>query len=83
MYIYRLTIVESIPENLTFPAGSPSHPSTFDAWRNLLDIANKTIDIVALYWTLRGKDLYEDPSDWQVREIYGTTNMFLFSCDVL
>ena len=32
----RFELVESIPENLTFPAGSPSHASTYDAWMQLL-----------------------------------------------
>ncbi len=65
-YCFRLTLVESIPENLTYPEGSPSHLSTFEGWMNLLQLANESIDIAALYFTLRGKDIYQDPSDWQV-----------------
>ena len=59
-------LVESIPENLNYSAGSPTHPSTFSAWRQLIASARTSIDIGSFYWTLRGKDKYEDPSDWQV-----------------
>lgn len=66
----RVTIVESIPENLTYSSGSPTQPSTFEAWINLIESANKTIDIVAFYWTLLGSDVgYDDPSDKQVFRI--------------
>ena len=65
----RLTVVESIPDNLTYPEGSPSHPSTYHGWMSLLDSATTSIDIASFYWTLRGVDVYEDPSDWQVGTI--------------
>lgn len=65
---FRITLVESIPENLTYPAGSVFHPSTFGSWRDLINDANYSIDIASFYWTLRGEDLnITDPSDLQVR----------------
>jgi len=64
---HRISLVESIPENLTFPAGSPLHPSIYEAWMSLIGSATKSIDIVAFYWSLRSSDIqFEDPSDWQV-----------------
>ena len=58
--------MESIPENLTYPAGSPVHPSTYTAWMSLLDSAQDQVDMAVFYWSLRGDDIYKDPSDWQV-----------------
>ncbi|XP_064489373.1 5'-3' exonuclease PLD3-like isoform X2 [Ornithodoros turicata] len=65
------TLVESIPENLTFPTGAPHHMSIFDAWNILLDSATSQVHIASFYWTLRGKDIdVDDPSDWQGEEIF-------------
>ncbi|KAH6924358.1 hypothetical protein HPB50_016311 [Hyalomma asiaticum] len=64
------TLVESIPENLTFPSGSPSHVSTYEGWKTLLQLATKEIKIASFYWTLRGSDIYEDPSAWQGEDIF-------------
>lgn len=58
--------MESIPENLTYPAGSPSHGSTYDAWMQLLSVATETVDIASYYWTLQGRGKLQDPSDWEV-----------------
>ena len=63
----RISVVESIPENLTYSVGSPLHPSIYDAWMRLIASATKSIDVAAFYWTLRSSDLkFQDPSDWQV-----------------
>lgn len=51
-----ITLVESIPENVTFSAGSVRNPSIYDGWMNLLDIAEERIDIASFYWTLQGSD---------------------------
>lgn len=59
-------MVESIPEGLTYPEGSPSFLSTYDAWNILIDSANKSIDLGSFYWTLRGADFYNHSSAWQV-----------------
>uniref|UniRef100_A0A224XGI0 Putative Phospholipase D3 n=2 Tax=Megacormus gertschi TaxID=1843536 RepID=A0A224XGI0_9SCOR len=64
-----VTLVESIPENLTYST-TLNHPSTFDGWLNLIHLAEHTIDIAAFYWTLRGSDVVPDPSDWQGEKIF-------------
>ena len=63
----RITLVESIPENVTFAPGSVTSLSTYDAWRELLARATTSIDLAVFYWTLRGDDVFHDPSDEQVR----------------
>lgn len=65
-----IQLVESIPEGLTYPAGSASFMSTFDAWQNLLSLANKTIDIASFYWTLRSADVFNHSSSWQGEQIF-------------
>ena len=64
---FRLTLVESIPDNMTYASGAVTSLSTYDAWRELLQRATTSIDLVVFYWTLRGDDVYRDASDWQVR----------------
>lgn len=49
----RFTIVESIPENLTFPNQSVAFLSVFQAWMNLLGLARNKILIASSYWSLR------------------------------
>ncbi|XP_078673648.1 5'-3' exonuclease PLD3-like isoform X2 [Branchiostoma floridae x Branchiostoma belcheri] len=53
----KLTLVESIPWNLTYAEGSPAHPSTYSAWMGLVQKAQQSIDIASFYWTLQGEDL--------------------------
>ncbi|VEL21453.1 unnamed protein product [Protopolystoma xenopodis] len=52
----QVELVESIPENLTFSPGAVRHSSTFEAWRTLLENAEKSIYLSAFYWTLLSKD---------------------------
>jgi phospholipase D3/4 len=47
-----MQIAESIPTNVTF-RNSTLQPSTFIIWKRLLRSANRSIDIAALYWSLR------------------------------
>ncbi|XP_016422425.1 phospholipase D3-like [Sinocyclocheilus rhinocerous] len=53
----RLTIVESVPEGLSFPSGSPHLQNISDTWTNLLNKANRSVHIGAFYFTLRDSDL--------------------------
>ncbi|XP_026081116.1 phospholipase D3-like isoform X2 [Carassius auratus] len=53
----RLTLVESVPEGLSFPSGSPHLPSISDTWIHLLNKANHSVHIGAFYFTLRDSDL--------------------------
>ena len=67
----NVTLVESVPENLTFFKNSPVHPSVFDGWMELLDFAESSIYIASSYWTLRADDLpVKDPSSWQGQKIF-------------
>lgn len=66
----RIELVESIPEGLVYPDGSPTFLSTYDAWNRLIKYANKTINIGSFYWTLRGADFYNHSSAWQGESVF-------------
>lgn len=51
-----MTLAESVPENLTYPSGAVSYPSTYSVWKQLITEANSTIHIASMYWTLRDKE---------------------------
>ncbi|CAI8048199.1 5'-3' exonuclease PLD3 [Geodia barretti] len=65
-----LGLVESIPEDLPYPDGSPSHISTYQAWSLLLSSATSTIDISAYYWSLIGRGNTSDPTDEEGKLIF-------------
>lgn len=62
-------LVESIPEDLVFNQ-TLGHMSTYEAWSKLLTLARKEIHLAGMYWSLRGQDVYSDPSDWQGEDIF-------------
>lgn len=66
-----ITLVESIPEGVKFPAGSVHNPSIYNGWMNLLKFAEEQIDIASFYWTLRGSDTEtSDPSTKQGENVF-------------
>ncbi|KAB7499484.1 Phospholipase D3 [Armadillidium nasatum] len=68
----EMSLVESIPENLTYPKSSPLFPSTYSAWQHLLDNAEKSIDLVVFYWSLRNDDVtpIKMNSSWEGEAIF-------------
>lgn len=57
-----LELVESIPEGMAYPDGSPTFRTTFQAWSALLELAQATVEIGSFYWTLKGADVYNHSS---------------------
>ncbi|GAB1601425.1 phospholipase D3-like [Argonauta hians] len=66
----RISLAESIPENLTYPAGSPSHLTTYDGLMHLIENAQSSIEIASFYWSLRGTDIFNSTSAWQGENIF-------------
>ncbi|CAH1263664.1 PLD3 [Branchiostoma lanceolatum] len=66
----KLTLVESIPLNLTYAAGQPTHPSIYSAWMRLVQNAQHSIDIASFYWTLQEEDLPHDESASEGQAFY-------------
>lgn len=66
-----ITLVESIPEGVEFPAGAVHNPSIYNGWMNLLKFAEEQIDIASFYWTLQGSDTNtSDPSTQQGENVF-------------
>ncbi|XP_016149986.1 phospholipase D3-like [Sinocyclocheilus grahami] len=55
--IYRIVLVESIPEGLVFNS-STTHQSVYEAWLNLISGAQTSLDIASFYWTLTNDDTH-------------------------
>ena len=67
----RFTIVESIPENLTYSPAEPIMMSTYKAHKRLLEKVKKTLYLSSCYWTLMGTDTdYHDYSSIEVCHLY-------------
>ncbi|XP_042705540.1 5'-3' exonuclease PLD3-like isoform X4 [Chrysemys picta bellii] len=65
-----LVLVESIPVGLDYKHFNSRHLPIFQAWMDLLDAANRSVDIAAFYFTLRDSDMQEEePSSWQGRQV--------------
>ncbi|XP_057270684.1 5'-3' exonuclease PLD3-like [Pezoporus wallicus] len=52
----RIVLVETIPEGMSFGAGSPPNPSTFSTWMQLLGSVRHSLDIASFYWTMTNAD---------------------------
>ncbi|PNF33342.1 Phospholipase D3 [Cryptotermes secundus] len=67
----RFSLVESIPEGLTYPNNTAVHPTTHDVWFELIKLAQHSIEIGSFYWTLRSADITPgDPSSLKGDEIF-------------
>jgi hypothetical protein len=62
LIILSWEIVESIPSGLNYSIKS-QHKSTYNAWIELLMAAEKSVDIVSVYWNMRDKTEYK--TSWQ------------------
>ncbi|KAF5396505.1 hypothetical protein PHET_10430 [Paragonimus heterotremus] len=67
-----LELVESIPEGLTYLFNAPSHVSTYDAWKSLLNSAYKQLNIASFYWTLLAEPRFNFSAVNQGKEIFNT-----------
>uniref|UniRef100_A0A8D2BCF7 spleen exonuclease n=1 Tax=Sciurus vulgaris TaxID=55149 RepID=A0A8D2BCF7_SCIVU len=61
-------LVESIPQDLPYAAGSPSAQSLAQAWLQLLDTAQESIHVASYYWSLTGPDIGVNDSSSQPGE---------------
>lgn len=57
-----ISLVESIPINLTYPNNTIIHRSTYTTWLDLIASAQNTVEIASLYWTMNREDVYPDDS---------------------
>ncbi|XP_070370553.1 5'-3' exonuclease PLD4 isoform X1 [Equus asinus] len=64
----RLVLVESIPQDLPSPAGSPWAQPLAQAWLQLLDAAQESVHVASYYWSLTGPDIGVNDSSSQQGE---------------
>ncbi|ESN90181.1 hypothetical protein HELRODRAFT_116577 [Helobdella robusta] len=63
-------LVETIPENLTYPSGSIESMSTFDAWMFLLKNAKKSVDLISFYWLMMDRPETNSSLDIQGKTVF-------------
>lgn len=66
----EMTLVESIPDGLTYPNGSVHFPPTYEIWDHLITLAESTIEIGSLYWTLKNNEIWPDPSSQRGQDLF-------------
>lgn len=71
-FIFRFSLIESIPEGLNYTDDSPKFPSTYEVWMNLITNAHVSIDIASFYWTLRNSEPHipKNPSSQHGENIF-------------
>lgn len=62
--------MESIPEGLVYPEGSPKFMSTYDSWQRLINSSTSSIDIGSFYWTLRSNEVANHSSSADGEQIF-------------
>ncbi|KAK0080264.1 hypothetical protein PV326_008268, partial [Microctonus aethiopoides] len=65
----KISLVESIPIGLTYN-NSINHKSTYHTWMELIQSAQSTIEIAALYWTMKRQDVYPDDSAKEGEDVF-------------
>ncbi|MBN3326538.1 PLD3 Phospholipase, partial [Atractosteus spatula] len=66
-----LSLLESLPEGLEYPPGSPRLTPISQAWRDLLHRANHSVSIAAFYLTLRDTNLEtSEPSALEGKRVF-------------
>lgn len=57
-----ISLVETIPIGLNYNSTEPRLDTTYDSWMNLIGMAEETIEIASLYWTMKREDVFPDDS---------------------
>jgi len=66
----KFSLVESIPDGMSYRNGSTPYPSTFSVWSGLLDRATAAVEIAAYYWSLTDGTKGRFPTGGQGQEIF-------------
>ncbi|EFN84877.1 Phospholipase D3 [Harpegnathos saltator] len=57
-----VSLVETIPLGMNYNDNAPRHESIHSSWMDLIGMAQDTIEIASLYWTMRREDVFPDDS---------------------
>lgn len=56
-----ISLVETIPIGMNYN-NTARHETIYDSWMDLIGMAQETIEIASLYWTMKGEDVIPDDS---------------------
>ncbi|KAH0953755.1 hypothetical protein HN011_008467 [Eciton burchellii] len=63
-------LVESIPIGMNYSNSTARHESIYDSWMDLIAMAQNTIEIASLYWTMKREDVFPDNSAKQGEQVF-------------
>ncbi|KAL6427493.1 hypothetical protein ACFW04_008771 [Cataglyphis niger] len=63
-------LVETIPIGLNYSNNTARHKTIYDSWLDLIEMAQDTIEIASLYWTMKGEDVLPDNSAKEGEEVF-------------
>lgn len=66
----RFTLVESIPDGMSYRNGTTPYPTTFQVWSDMISNAKDRIEIASYYWTLRDGDVQKYPGSDEGEKIF-------------
>lgn len=58
----NISLVETLPIGLNYTNHTIQYESIYDSWMDLIEMAQETIEIASLYWTMKREDVYPDDS---------------------
>ncbi|XP_070164828.1 5'-3' exonuclease PLD3 [Polyergus mexicanus] len=65
-----ISLVETIPIGLNYSNNTARHKTIYDSWLDLIGMAQETIEIASLYWTMKGEDVLPDNSAKEGEEVF-------------
>lgn len=65
-----ISLVETIPIGMNYDNNTARHETIYDSWMDLIGMAQETIEIASLYWTMKGEDVIPDDSDKNGEQVF-------------
>ncbi|XP_066584799.1 5'-3' exonuclease PLD3-like isoform X2 [Prorops nasuta] len=66
----NIFLVESMPIGMNYSKDQIRLNSTYDSWMDLIAMAQNSIEIASLYWTMRREDVYPDDSAKKGEDVF-------------
>ncbi|XP_012223859.1 5'-3' exonuclease PLD3-like [Linepithema humile] len=66
----NIFLVETIPIGMNYSNNAAQHETIYDSWMNLIGMAQDTIEIASLYWTMKREDVFPDDSAKEGEQVF-------------
>ncbi|CAL1688368.1 unnamed protein product [Lasius platythorax] len=66
----NIFLVETIPIGLNYSNNTARHETIYDSWMDLIGMAQETIEIASLYWTMKREDVFPDDSAKEGEQVF-------------